>query len=646
MATLLQRALTAGMLGMLPIAQSADLLDDVRFFDTRSGEPVDLGTVTPDTVEGFEILYATPGTGDISEIAGHLLLRIRLRNQPHPHPDQRANPNDLVVSFLADTESGKPEADPAPLVVTEDCRKRNWFNLVNDQTPNDESSFASLWQSLRGLSGGFPVIMDRQTLAVSLKSYTVEQNRDLLRYKLNLTPAQKASLLDHLLHVRDHYEPPYYFFSQNCGSVLVQVVGEGIGDKEVATFHPAVAPPHTLIGNLLRKGIASPVFPSFHSTGKIGFVAREALREELRDWAAREPRWNAQATAELFHADEFRRAAAVDALRVAADTFPSFRPALPRLCLLIQEAERITDHKGKRCEKYTSAATAAARSLHRRLLNESPEFADLSFSLPRELAERYARTEATVWAGRSQHTQHYAWSIGAGWIDTSNHPGATLVAFRGALLRQQMGSPSAIAMQRGSAVELGGLSLLADTDGIRTWELTGLRLHKFRDTLHRVSSVFESSRGWGLGLNVLEVHHSDLAPHTHGSLAGAAALANLISTEAHNDFLYLSAGPSVAWNRNDGRTHWDLEWPVGVHALATWGKTQARASASWTTPTRNESPTRFRTRFGLARPLGEWLGAEHLLAFNVDYLSLSDSDYAPRDQHQLIGLLQWEVHRW
>ena len=105
------KGLIALLMGGLVIASTAGdpgFLDDLVFFDVRNGKPVAMGAVTPETVSGFELLYATPGTGDISEIAGHLLLRVKLRNNPRAEAQGIENPHDLVISFLADTEAGKP----------------------------------------------------------------------------------------------------------------------------------------------------------------------------------------------------------------------------------------------------------------------------------------------------------------------------------------------------------------------------------------------------------------------------------------------------------------------------------------------------------------------------------------------------------
>ena len=106
-------------------------------------------------------------------------------------------------------------------------------------------------------------------------------------------------------------------------------------------------------------------------------------------------------------------------------------------------------------------------------------------------------------AGRFQgrpHTQHFTGSPGLGRYRADGAEDGWVFAMDAAMLKQERGSSSSIAMQRGSAVELFGGGVIADDGGIREWRITGLRLQKFRDTLARVSSVWDGFRGLGLGL--------------------------------------------------------------------------------------------------------------------------------------------------
>ncbi|MEM7392362.1 MAG: hypothetical protein AAF492_08425, partial [Verrucomicrobiota bacterium] len=127
------------------------MLDDLEFLDVKTGRPIAMGPIEPESVRGFEVMYATPGAGDISEIAGHLLLRVKLNNNPEADAMGIENPHDLVISCLADTRAGRDPETNRTVVVQKECRRSNWFNLV-ENNPGGESALASVWQSLRGLS--------------------------------------------------------------------------------------------------------------------------------------------------------------------------------------------------------------------------------------------------------------------------------------------------------------------------------------------------------------------------------------------------------------------------------------------------------------------------------------------------------------
>lgn len=609
----------------------ADLLDNIILFDLRTQEPINMGPVNRSTVRGFELLYATPGAGDISEIAGHLLLRVKLAGagldsarggQPdardeHPHD----HPHDLVISFLADTERDRPLGRQAGTstaeVVAVDCHRRNWLNLIEANAPG-ESPFVSIWQSLKGLSGGFPMIMDRQTLEQALKSYTVEQDRDLLRYELLLSESQQQDLLSHLLWVRDHYEPPYYFFSQNCGSVLLEVIGQGIGDAEIAGFHPMVAPPNTLVGNLLRKGLARPVLPSFYSYRQQGFIAQRLLRARYGRLLRAHPDLAWPPLERLFHRDHRVRAETIFLL----PDLPGDDAGLYLLLSLLQEADMVFADKGLRCENYTSDAVAAARARQREWLLRDPERMPPALDVDEVLQAVYAPFEQAGFAQGTAHTGLFKHRLSLGLHGRGKADSSFALGFSASILEQDMGSSSAIAMQRSSAVTLGAAEVVASADGIAEWGLSGLDLRKFRDTLDRVPSGLNSLRGVGIGLSLLNLHHQTQPKRTDASLAGAALLCNLFSSPQHNHFLYLSLGSDLAWHEVAGHSSLGVELPLRAESLISLGprrNLQWRNDARIAWSLRSDTDAAWRLRSGFRYRLGEWAQREWHLAANVAY---------------------------
>lgn len=623
-----------------------DLLDDIIFYDLNSQDEVAMPAIRPEFVDGFEILYATPGAGDISEIAGHLLLRVKLRHPDAVHAiegESGWHPHDLVVSFLADTESGSAVVVETPSqapVVREDCRKNNWLNLVAPN-PDGESPFVSIWQSLKGLAGGFRIIMDRQTLEQAVKTYTVEQDRDLLRYELLLTPEQRAGLLAHLLYVRDHAAPPYFFFSQNCGSVLVQVVGEGIGDEKTARFHPPVAPPHSLMGNLVRAGLARRVSPAFSSYRQDGFLARKLFAADYAEAKQRFPELDWPAVDLFFASDERRRADGILMLPdlpmddgQSADRLGGLQRlgGLYSMCGLLQEADMVFADKGTRCETYTSEAIAAARARQRELLLQATDPMSLGYDVRERLDRAHAAREQEHVAAGSWHTGLFVHRVGvAGRFASVDDGGGNrprddddhdddeedgekeVLQLEGAVLEQALGAMSRVAMQRGSAVVLGRGRVDLSTEGVDAWRFTGLDLLKFRDTLEGVESVFQSTRGLGIGLKVLDLAHEEATGKTQGSLAGASVIANLGSTAFYENFAMVSLGADVAWRENGRHAGAVLQVPMGVQSLVSLGqgrKLQWRNNAAFSVSSDSDYGHRLRAESRLVWRLGEESGRE------------------------------------
>lgn len=645
------RALAAALLLLVSattLTAEPDLVEDLIFFDPLLGDPIDMGPVNRATVRGFEILYATPGSGDVSEIAGHLLLRIRLNNNPLADSLGIENPHDLVISFLADTESGRAPRAPQPLVVQEDCRRHNWFNLVN-QAAGGESPMESLWQSLKGLCGGFPIVMDRQTLGHALKSYTVEQDRTLLRYRLNLSPDAQGGLLDHLSQARTNESPAYFFFSENCGSYLVKVVGQGIGDPDIANFEPLVAPPHALLGNMVRKGLATRITPAFYSYRQQGFIAQRLLQHEYAQLMAQAPTQPWPPPAAFADRRETTRARAIEEAGALAAASPELRPGLYRLAAWVQEADMAFSDKELVCENYTSAAAAAARTLQAQWLAAAGPTNPAPLDTGAAIRNHHAPAEAAAAAIGSPHTGLYTLSAGLGYYASNASRDAPACVLSGAVLRQELGDPSRLAMQRAGSLELGGAEVVFDEDALREWQLTVLRLRKFRETLERVPSCLASTRGFGMGLSVLELRQTENNDRPYGTIAGAAILGNLASSAHHEDFLAISAGLDIAMSDDANDPVLRAETPVGVESLVTLG---AAMAFQW----RNAATCRFAPESGsrpgvdavtsLAHRLGEIAGRELWGGLAVEHhLQDEDADSRRAEATTLVQAFV-TVNRW
>ena len=552
------------------------LLDDVAFYDPVTGNQVHLGPVTMKTVQGFELLYATPGTGDASEIAGHLLLRIKLDNNPEASARGQENPNDLVISFLANTRSATRVEFENQAKQSRQCRD-SWFGVENGA--EDFDALGSIVQSLKGLSGGFLTLMDRQTLAHALRNYTIEEDRNLLRYRLQLTREQQGNLLQHLYLAKKNYNAKYYFFDQNCASVLVKIIGQGIGDREIADFDPVVSPPNTLVGLFIRKGLATPVFPSFYSYRKKGFLAQQLLRDRMQNiklaygnvvW----PHWR-----QLTHSNESKRLRGVTQLAGIARRHPLLKQTVYELALLLQEAELAFAQKNLNCENYTNRVTRRLRELQLALLRDGPMLPDFSYvKTSQVLASYYEPVERADYERGVPHTRLFGFSLSSGFLQSAGTR-TSVLAFSGALEAQDMGSISSIAMQRGGSVKLGAANMLVSTSAtgqssIPQWQLTALEVRKFKEYLNTVPSYFSSQGRVGLGLSLLDFTRDAKLGVTHGAVFGGELLFNLGASRGFSDFAFLGLGVDLHRHLEPG--HSDATFVIPVSAETLWSIDQRR----------------------------------------------------------------------
>jgi hypothetical protein len=532
---------------------AAGLLDDLVFLDPVTGGPIDMGRVTPETVEGFELLYATPGVQDAAEIAGHLVLRVRLRNNPKAARLGIENPHDLVISFLADTEAGSGEAAGEG---ADACDARD--SLGGDP-------LAAVIQPLKGLSGGFLTVFDRQTLEQTVKSYTIRQDRNLLRYELLLSEEQEARLIERLYAAKRNYRTPYYFFDRNCASVLVQVIGEGLGATEVAEFDPLVVPPNALVALLIRKGLARPVHPAFYSFRKKAHIAQEMLRGELAALTRVAPQRPWPDLSQLTSPSQYQRTRAYRRFVEIAATEPALRAETYRVASLGQEAELAFRDPDNRCEDQTSEATSILRRFQRDVRVQDMAAAQRGVvDVNEAVLQSYAPLAQEGSGTGSPHTHLMPLSIGAG--------SGGAVVLGAALHEQEMGSISTQSMQRATSVSLGKGRVALARRRPAAWRLTGLQLRKFKERLDVVPPFHAQEGSFGLGLTVLDATSdaaTDDAPLVE--LGRGELLFNLVASRWHDRFLYAGVGAALMYHK----TRPYLALPVRLEGL--WSVDAQRA---------------------------------------------------------------------
>jgi hypothetical protein len=131
------------------------------------------------------LVYPDPYLKNIASIFGHTFLRIDARDKI-THPILLSQ----TVSYYADIGT----------------------------TDNNTALYIA-----KGLTGGFPGIIDLAPYFEKLRKYSDNEDRDIREYKLNLPPEKVRAFVDHVWEVRDN-SFNYFFLDENCSYRLISML--------------------------------------------------------------------------------------------------------------------------------------------------------------------------------------------------------------------------------------------------------------------------------------------------------------------------------------------------------------------------------------------------------------------------------------
>ena len=92
---------------------------------------------------------------------------------------------------------------------------------------------------LRGLFGGYRGVLSVVPYHMKVNEYVRSESRDLFEYELDLSEAERERLLDYFWEIQANAHLDYYFFDENCASLLLEalnVARPGLG-LEVRGIH-------------------------------------------------------------------------------------------------------------------------------------------------------------------------------------------------------------------------------------------------------------------------------------------------------------------------------------------------------------------------------------------------------------------------
>lgn len=207
----------------------------------------------PDQVEGFELLLASAATNQPESLFGHLLLHVRYKDDPTP-----------------DSDGVEPVYRFGPITSTDVDPVEYWT---------------------RGFLGGFPSILETNSLRGIEHHFLHYQQRDLRRYRLQLTGEQKRHLLQRLWEAQRQIRYSYLFLSDNGASLLLDLLDSSL-DLEVPRRRGLVTMPTDVLdvlaqvenseqGPLLKEQVGTR--PSNQRLAGQALLERRGLIQEIVD---------------------------------------------------------------------------------------------------------------------------------------------------------------------------------------------------------------------------------------------------------------------------------------------------------------------------------------------------------------------------
>ncbi|MEQ8272645.1 MAG: DUF4105 domain-containing protein [Deltaproteobacteria bacterium] len=154
----------------------------------------------PDAVAGIEVALASPTTATIGSMFGHLFFRVVPKGERGMHGLAASR----TFSYVAETHFASRDD---PLYV------------------------------FKGIFGGYRAKMVEASFLDTYRLYVVDEDRDIVRFRLRLSEEERLRLFERIHSVLQTFRPDYYFFGQNCASLLIELVN-GVLPAERRVHHP------------------------------------------------------------------------------------------------------------------------------------------------------------------------------------------------------------------------------------------------------------------------------------------------------------------------------------------------------------------------------------------------------------------------
>ena len=145
-----------------------------------------------------------------------------------------------VDILLAAATSDRPESLYGHLLLTVRYREGQMvrsvgFDPVYQYGAITDTDVGMLEYFGKGLFGGFVSLIQPNTFRGTDRLFMQYEQRTLRRYALNLSPQQLRQVMERLWEAERRIAYPYYFLSDNCASMLIDLLAPALDEVELAT---------------------------------------------------------------------------------------------------------------------------------------------------------------------------------------------------------------------------------------------------------------------------------------------------------------------------------------------------------------------------------------------------------------------------
>ncbi|MBC9252265.1 hypothetical protein A9179_18500 [Pseudomonas alcaligenes] len=143
----------------------------------------------------------------------------------------------------------------------------------------------SILYAWKGLMGGYPGLFALVPYRDKLAEYRSLENRDLWEYRLNLTPAETARMVEHVWELKQ-IRFDYYFFDENCSYRLLELLQIARPGLDLTSQFPLTAIPTDTLRAVQQAGLVERI--DYRPSRERELLGRAAdLDSAEQDWVLR-----------------------------------------------------------------------------------------------------------------------------------------------------------------------------------------------------------------------------------------------------------------------------------------------------------------------------------------------------------------------